>query len=365
VAAGHLRPGYGIHGLWDGIATSRLGMDLADYYHNPAETIYTLMMALPLLPADVQAQLEPYIQSEFQAYPPYAVSHIGWATGSPRDYFSLPPETEADTSTFTSCDICNSWGFPGENFYASYLYASHFGDAANIFSQIQEKLAELPEYTQSFPNRLNSRVVGYIGYLRLAHLANVPPESAVENKMVDLLVARAALSKYPSALEEAGFEYGGYKWAVRVLATSQPDTLFTPRIIGTLWNQMPLYGFPKLNITGLSGGGTGGGYSFGIDYYPLVPEMADFLCVYAYQETQAAVADYNTRAPYWFMSEAEEMAGEGEIVPIYDVFGLFQAKALILEENRAELEKYLDVPATKAGDLYYMLNLIATLRANP
>jgi hypothetical protein len=137
---------------------------------------------------------------------------------------------------------------------------------------------------QSFPNRLNSNIIGYIGYLRLADLAGTAPSAEVEKKMVDLLVARAALSKYPSALAETGFEYSGYKWSVRTLATSYPDTLFTPRIIGTLWSQMPLYGFPIDNITGLSGGHTGGGYAFGIDYVNLVPELAAFMNVYSRQE---------------------------------------------------------------------------------
>jgi len=309
--------------------------------------------------------VEQYIQSEFQAYPPYDTTHTGWASGSFRDFFDLPPEVVADGASFPACEICSGWGFPGENIYASYMYAEHFGDAVNIFNQAGDRLDDLPLFVQSYPNRLNSRVVGYIGYLRLAHLANVTPASSIEEYMVSLLIDRAALSRYPSALAEVGFEYGGFKWAVRTLSPDYPDTMFTPRMIGTLWNQMPLYGYPRENNTGLSGGGTGGGYSFGIDYYPMVPELANFLDMYAHQETQESVDDYNDRAPYWFVAEAEEIGGEGVLVPVYDVVGLFQAKALILGESRAELEKYLDVSVMKVGDLYYMLNLIATLKASP
>lgn len=365
IASGHLRPGYGTHGLWDSAAASLLGQYLADYYHNPAEMYYTLLMALPLLPADLRGQVEQYLQSEFQAYPPYDVSHIGWVGGSSRNYFDLPPEVEDASVMFGFCGVCNSWGFPGENIYASYLYANYFGGASNIFTQVQDKLDELPDYVQSFPNRLNSKTIGYIGYLRLAQIANVTPESSIENYLVDLLISRAALSKYPNALSETGFEYGGYKWSLRTFAPSQPDTLFTPRIIGTLWSQMPLYGFPLDNRYGLSGGRTGGGYAFGIDFFPMVPELADFLGEYAYQETYEAVYDYATRAPYWFVAEAEEIGGEGVIVPVYDVVALFQAKALILQESRSELEKYLDIPITKVGDLYYMLNLVATINQSP
>ena len=126
---------------------------------------------------------------------------------------------------------------------------------------------------------------------------------------------------------------------------------------------MPLYGFPLDNITGLSGGATGGGYSFGIDFFSLVPELAAFLDEYAHMEVQATVDDYAFRAPYWFVAQAQELGGEGVIVPIYDLVGMFQA--MILGENRAKLEQYLDVSVMKVGDLYYMLNLIATLKASP
>lgn len=66
-----------------------------------------------------------------------------------------------------------------------------------------------------------------------------------------------------------------------------------------------------------------------------------------------------------FLPVEQAFGGEGEIVPVYDVLGLFQAKALILEESHPELAKYLDVSITKVGNLYYMLNLIATLKTNP
>jgi hypothetical protein len=86
---------------------------------------------------------------------------------------------------------------------------------------------------------------------------------------------------------------------------------------------------------------------------------------YTHSEVQATVDDYASRAPYWFTAEAQELAGESVIEPIYDVVAMFQAKAMILGESRAELEQYLDIPVMKVGDLYYMLNLIATLKASP
>jgi hypothetical protein len=365
VAAGHLRPGYGAHGIWDSGAGSGFGQYLADYFHNPAETIYTLLRALPFLPSDLQADVLAYLQSEYRSYPVHSVSHFGWATGTTRNLFDLPVEVEAEASSFRACDVCNSYGFPGENFYASWLYARQFGGAAGIFSELEGKLEELPVYNQSFPSRLNTRITGYIGYIKLASLANVSISSDIEHTLADLLILRAALSKFAPALEATGFEYGGYEWSVRIAVPFSEDTLFTPNVAGSLWNQMPLYGFPLDNVTGLSGGETGGGYSFGIDFLSLVPELAGFLDGYAHNEVQGAVDSYVQRAPYWFIPNAEEMGGEGVKMPIYDTLSIFQAKAMILDASRADLEMHLDVPVTGVGDLYYIQNLIATLRASP
>jgi len=124
---------------------------------------------------------------------------------------------------------------------------------------------------------------------------------------------------------------------------------------------MPLYGFKQDVKYGLSGAGQGGAYTYGIDFVELVPETAHFLYDYAPAETQAAISDYETRTPYWFVAEAEEMAGEGVLRPLYDVVALFQAKAQILGEERAALEKYLDIPAYAVGDLFYIQNLTALL----
>jgi hypothetical protein len=361
--AGHLKPGYGLTGIWDIKANNRLGQSLADNWHNPAETIYTLIRALPLLPSDVQVEVRHYIQNEFQAYPPYAISHAGWVDGVSREAFDLPPEVIADSINFPPCGDCNSWGFPPENHYASWMYAAQFGNANAIFNETQIKLDTSPEYKQSMPYLINSYIAGYIGYLHLAELANAGHQPEVEKLLIDTLILRAALSKYPTALQETGFEYAGYKWSIRTFAPNMDDTLFIVRITGTLWCQMPLYGYPIIGLYGLSGGGTGGGYSFGIDFVNLIPELADFMRDYTLPEIQAAVADYSQRAPFWFVSQTEQHGGEGVEQPLYDVIALFQAKAMILKEKRAELEHFLDIPAVQIGDLYYIQKLILTLEA--
>ena len=76
------------------------------------------------------------------------------------------------------------------------------------------------------------------------------------------------------------------------------------------------------------------------------------------------IVETHTRlTPYWFVVKAEESSGEGTFRPYHDRHGLFQAKAKILGAPRAELEKYLDVPACPRGDLYYIENLCAALES--
>ena len=73
---------------------------LSHYYHNPADTVYTLIRALPHLPTPLRQQTRSYIQQEFEDYPPYAVAHIGWQEGAPREAYVTLPEVEARMATY-------------------------------------------------------------------------------------------------------------------------------------------------------------------------------------------------------------------------------------------------------------------------
>jgi outer membrane protein assembly factor BamB len=76
--AGHLRPAYGITGIWEAASRSRIGNTLIDYWHNPADTTYTLLLALPYLPPALQRQVQRYVHQEFKDYPLHTTAHVGW-----------------------------------------------------------------------------------------------------------------------------------------------------------------------------------------------------------------------------------------------------------------------------------------------
>ena len=363
--AGHLLPYYGITGIWETRADNRIGDWLVDYWHNPADTIYTLVRALPWLPSGIQDQVRLYLRNEFERYPAYKTAHIGWQEGANRAGFDIPPEVLQAAKDYSQDDGThfNDWGLPPQNLYATWLYAREFGDADHLFAEVKSKL-ESPHIEQSFPYTLNSYISGYIGYLKLADLAGAGRQSSVERQMIDLLVMRAALAKYPEALARTGFEYGGYQWSLRTISPDMPDTLFNATVSGSLWSQMSLYGFPLDLTYGLAGADTGGDYAFGIDFVGMTTEVAAFLRDYAFTATSALIDSYTTRAPYWFVAEAEETGGEGVFQPLYDRVAYFQAKALIEQEDRSRLELYLDVPAAKTGDLFFIQNLTALLETS-
>src|SRR6185436_18517728 len=70
LTAGHLRPGYADSGIpsgylnMHGSAASVPGNHLGEYFHNPADTLYTLSIALPYLSPTLQTQVKTYLQQE-------------------------------------------------------------------------------------------------------------------------------------------------------------------------------------------------------------------------------------------------------------------------------------------------------------
>jgi hypothetical protein len=104
-------------------------------------------------------------------------------------------------------------------------------------------------------------------------------------------------------------------------------------------------------------------FSVSRNFIFLVPEIGEELNSRIKSKVQQAVDEYNYVVPYWMANAYEASSPERSIQVLYDPPALFQAKAFILKESQAELFKYLDAPFFIRGDLYYIQNLIATIRA--
>lgn len=332
--AGHLRPGYVSSGLIDVAGNHLCGDNLQDYWHDPAESLYTLIRALPHLPADLQQRTRTYLQAEFSAYPPYQVTHIGWKDGAPREAFELPPEVESDRVWFGPTEWASfdfpAWGeryggtnYPPSIFYVLWKYAETLSytqaQARSLFDASKGRLSRAPadDVLAKYPFAHNAYIVGYRGYLELERLAGYPETSRVRSELDRLLVLRTT-----------GFA---------------KDTPYLGRV-------------PDAESYCRA-------FSASRNFLFLTPELGDYLHDNALTLIRQALDEYTRIEPYWFVAKYEDTFGEAIIQPLYDYYALFQARALILKEPYTDLVKYIDVPAVQVGDLYYIQNLVAAIEA--
>jgi hypothetical protein len=329
LSAGHLRPGYASHGHFDMPSQYQCGDDLVDYFHHPADTLITLLQAFPHLPPGLQPQVRAYLQNEFTAYPPHRFNHIGWQDGAAREAFDLPPELDAARASLPPQEglLGFVWSSNPYNFYALWQYAAFLNDpqqAHQLFQEAQssdtlmDSLTTVPDNAvlARMPLVHNAYIAGYLGYLGLERLAGQPESSPMRQELERLMQLRASQFSKDSAYATAVTrEEGAYCRTLNVAS----------------------------------------------NFMYLVPELASYLQEHALAKVQAALAEYEQIAPYWFVSFAAEGFGENALVPLYDTQALFLAKAWILEEPGTELEKYLDMPAFARGDLFYIQKLVAAI----
>ena len=330
--AGHLRPAYTSHGIFDLRATSNCGGNLVDYWHNTGETLYTLSAAYPHLSPTMQTAVRAYMQSEFTNYPPHVYNHNGWA-GAPREPFDVPPDARMDQNlapveknfTFQNAGGWNSEGVWGRNPYAWYglwHYAQIMGGGGSILSAsnsaFMDEFNTQPSDTLllKMPHVHNAYIAGYQGYLGLQQLAGQAASTAVQIELNRLLALRANNFTANSAYVDMG--------------RSEPRAYCRTMAVAD-------------------------------NFMYMTPELAAYLRSNALAKVQATVDEYEILAPYWFVSLGTEGFGENAINLLYDAHGLFMAKALILNESDAQMQKYLDVAAFPRGDLYYIQKLVTLI----
>jgi hypothetical protein len=347
--AGHLRPGYmdvGIPGGYldyHGNAAAVPGNHLAEYFHNPADTLYTLAIALPYLSSSMQTQVKAYLQQEQASYPVDNTADIGWNNGAPREAFADVPEMTAvfthdnGNNPFVSAPRSTIWepnpccstivkmgAFPQDSFYGAWKYAQVFPDQAkSLFDRMKPKLQKAGgnnDLTDAvlikYPYILNQYIAGYRGYVELEKLAG-----------------------YTTAITQST-QYAEY---TRLLNLR----------INNFSKDAPLYPGENYNNQ----------LSVARNFMFMVPELADALRTSKLTEVQQALNEYQTIEPYWFVSRYDRTFNEGIFQPLYDTPALFQARAWILKQPYSELVKYVDVPAFEKGDLFYIQNLVALLQS--
>jgi hypothetical protein len=331
IQAGHLGPGICYTEQHYSVDSRRHGYQLADYWHNPGELIYTLSIAIPYLPDSLKSAAKDYLKSEFAHYPAHTYVHMG-PGGASREIAARPSEyadnwafyynqslsSATEEVDWGAGNITPPWRFPPFNIYACWKYAQVFPETAPaMLSALQGKVLEMPAfdgYHITHPSVLNAYIAGYYGYLNLQSLAGQTRSPDVERWLGSALEQRmTALNQDPSLLP--GSEAGGFIW--------------------------------------------------------LTPELGDYLFKNASARVEQVLVYQNWAAPYWHIARAEETTRvdsdrafwEGYHSHIYETASQFQARAYALKWNHDRLEKYLDAPSVYRGDLTYIQNLVAILQS--
>lgn len=300
-------------------------------WRNPAETIYTLLRALPHVPAEMKRPLRDYIQQEWRRNPPTRVTRMDWS-GANRQYALAPPEVDewcrTAGSTAPGAGFA-AWKFNPFNYYACWMYAqAGLGNASGMLQELpppqkypaDEFGAALP--LKSLPHALNVHIAGYYGFLGLEDLAGRKRNPQVEQWLAEAQAKRVEfLADDPIPVAVHPIEAGGFKY--------------------------------------------------------LVPELGEYLHTHARDALTRNLKVYSAKvAPLWFIARADETTrmtrnhigrgtkfAEGSTSHHYEYWATFQAMALALKEPRETLELYLDGPAAERGDLFYIQNLVSTIEA--
>jgi outer membrane protein assembly factor BamB len=349
LAAGPLRPGYHSAGFIDNFGEGSYTDDrefgeIFDYFQNPADTVYTLLLVYPSLSAGTQAQVKTYLQTYYGPGTTYdftQVVHIGWGSGAPREVFTTPSQAAAvwgsnykppsNPSTQPICGTCGYWhNFPPFSFYAAWKYAQVVGNndptfAQNLFNRMSGKIEAPPgdAFLTKKPYFINLYAAGYLGYLQLKQLANLGADATVQGYYNHLLALR--VTNFLAVFKDTPYQGTGMDSASgaynRTLSVARNFMFLTPELADWMRQNIP------------SG------------------------------DVQTALNEYTTVAPYWFVGKFDASWGEGTLDHLYNVPALFQAKAYLLKQPYSELVKWLDVPSFDRGDLFYLQNLAAALAA--
>ncbi|HMN31407.1 MAG TPA: hypothetical protein PKE45_24865, partial [Caldilineaceae bacterium] len=333
IAAGHLRPGYYPEAFADqygngSYTDEREFGEIIDYFSNPADTVYTLLLAYPLVSPAMQQEIKRYLQETYGPDAPYDFTrlvHVGWQNGASRQWSDIPARvfqiwaepynSPLNPSTHAICpQVCSYWKvFSPFNFYAAWKYAQIVGNndpntAKSIFERMRGKLEDPPSdlWLTRKPYFIHLYAAGYLGYLQLKQMAGLGGDTTVQG-------------------------YYEHMLALRVDEFSK-DTPY--------WGEQPTsVGLTNYNRT----------LSLARNFLFLTPEIAAYMNQHIKAQVQTALDEYNYVGPYWFVNGFDGAVGEGTLSSLYNSPALFQAKAYILQQPYGELVKYLDAPAFYRG----------------
>jgi len=101
-----------------------------------------------------------------------------------------------------------------------------------------------------------------------------------------------------------------------------------------------------------------------LPFRDMVPELGRFMADHLKAEAEAYCGRVVENQPHWHITYAEAiLSAEDGFNSPSDAYGQFLARAWVLGEKPEQLERCLDVPWLKVGDLYYLHKLAETIKA--
>lgn len=324
--SGFLRPAYISDG--GGISNTTLMPEPNTYFRVPADTVYSLSIALPHLSAGLQAQVRTYLAAYWQRYfVSQMVRGVGWNFGTAREALVVPPEVAARMAA-----IGDSTGgaMPQRIFYAAWRYAQiNPAQAASIYNTVRPMLVYPPPSSLDIvrgPAVFNDYLNGYQGFLNLYDMAGTNPDPSL-----------------------------------RANVASQLAALLSTRL-GNFAKDHPWRGAVD-NPDGLSVNNYVRRFNCSRNFLYMTPDLGQAMRSSAQSAAiVGALNEYEYVCPAWFMARDANSFQEASAHHIFDSHALFLAKAYVAAQPQGTLSKWIDVP-WMTGDLYYIQNVVAALQA--
>lgn len=268
---------------------------LRDYFAQPGDTLLALSMAYPYI---TNTTANNNLKDRLKAYLKNEFNnftHVGW-DGAKREWVSLPPEVEADMAsggTDTSCGYKTVSVCTVRDSYYNYALWKYVQNVAP-----EDRAAALAKTTTTTDGRW--------------------PAPYASNRSIAGTVGLTGLNNQSTTVNSCS-----------QFQANSPYTS-TANYIERATNISRNFMF-------------------------MVKELAD--CYAKNSAVISALANYEKVGPYWFVSRYTSGNGETTTTNLYDYPSLFAAKAWVQNLPYEELTKWLDVPAFKIGDLFYIQNL--------
>lgn len=303
----------------------------AYHWYHRYDSVYTLSLAYPYLPASTQTLVKQYLATELANYPVWSATLLDLQTGFKREPDELSSTERGNYSLAGYASRPKLFAL-----YALWLYAHQTGD----WTLIDNNWSSITSFYSSYRTETSSyysSIAGAIGMARMAQHRNA--SSQLTTAVSDIATGLTNGKNYDTFGLNAENAYKGG------LAGDWSG-----------WTRSELFlGFHLLDITPEIG-----------RYFRDNPTLVTSI-IGSSRSNQYSLSKAEYFWPLWYMAQAPHWTryyGEGSGTPPDAKAMIFPIKNWVQKEPASKLRTYLDVPDALVGDFYYMQNVVRTIEAS-